>query len=228
MKSQVIIPTAGLGVRFDASIPKPLIVLKNKPIIAHTLNAFQKSSVHSVVLVVHAEYIEDYRRIVSQYGCTKVVQIVIGGSTRRFSVEKGLAAIDSDTDIILVHDGARPLVSPALINASIAAAADSGAVVAAVPVKFTVKRADKTGIIKETLNRDELWEIQTPQTFQRSLLIKAYTNNTDPSATDDAVLVEQSGHPVKILKGDYKNIKITTPEDLRIAEFLMSSDKETT
>jgi 2-C-methyl-D-erythritol 4-phosphate cytidylyltransferase len=223
MKSQAIIPTAGLGKRFNSAIPKTLIKLNGKPIIVHTLLAFQKSSVHGVILVVHQDYIAEYKKLLSQYKLSKVKSVVAGGATRCASVKKGLAAIDENTDFVVIHDGARPLVSSKLINDSIKAAVKYKAVVAAVLMKPTIKRVDaKSLLVQETLNRDELWEVQTPQTFQREILLKAHQKNKDPKAGDDAVLIEKMGHPVKILKGDYKNIKITTPEDLSLAQVFLS------
>ena len=220
MKVQAILPTAGLGERLKTKIPKPLISLQGKPVFVYSLTALEQSSlIDSMVLVVHSQYIPAFKTEVQKFHLRKVKKIISGGKTRADSVKKGLEALDKDTDIVLVHDGVRPFLTTKLIEEGIRLCKEAGAVVAAVPVKPTIKKIDPVRlIVEETLPRDILWEAQTPQIFKRDLLEKAFAENDGKRTTDDASLVEQLGVKVKIFMGDYKNIKITTPEDLMIAE----------
>jgi len=225
MKTQAIIPTAGLGTRMRSDVTKFLMELEGDPIIVLTLKAFQESSlVESVILVVQEDHREKMKDLISEYSLTKVKEIVVGGETRFDSVHNGLAKIDADTDVIVVHDGARPLIDASTINKAIKQCEQSEAVVVAVPVKSTIKRVNKENLlVEETLNRNELWEVQTPQVFKREILVKAHENAQGIAATDDAMLVEQLGIKVEILEGSYKNIKITTQEDLKIARVFLQS-----
>ncbi|MCK5012482.1 MAG: 2-C-methyl-D-erythritol 4-phosphate cytidylyltransferase [Candidatus Omnitrophica bacterium] len=213
-------PTAGIGKRLKASLPKPFIELCGKPLCVHTLEVFERSPViESVVLVGHADNLFELGNIVKQYQLRKVVKIVAGGETRCQSVSNGLAVLDEDTDVVVVHDGARPLVSVKTITDAVALCRDLEAVVVAVPVKSTVKKINKKNLlVEETLDREGLWEIQTPQVFKKDILIKAHEQKKEYVSTDDAMMVEQLGVGVKVLLGDYRNIKITTQEDLTIAE----------
>ena len=228
MKTQAIIPTAGIGKRLKAGRPKPLVELCGKPLCAHTLEVFQRSPViDSVVLVGNADHLFELGDIVKQYQLGKVTKIVAGGKTRCESVSNGLAVLDKDTDIVVVHDGARPLVSLKTISDAVLLCQDLQAVVVAVPVKSTIKKVNKKDLsVEETLNREDLWEIQTPQVFKRDVLIKAHEQKKEDAPTDDAMMVEQLGVRVKVLLGDYKNIKITTYEDLTIAEALCSDTRK--
>ena len=224
MKIQAIIPTGGLGTRLKAKDPKPLLLLNQKPIFIYTLEVFEQSSlVHSVILVVHKDYLNDFEKVIRKYKLKKVTKIIAGGVTRSESVANGLRVVDEDTDIVVVHDGVRPFVSVPLIEYSIAACREHGAAVVAVPVKPTIKRANQDLFVAETLRRDELWEIQTPQTFKKDILLKAHQQGKNVPVTDDASLVEQLGYKVKIVAGDYRNIKITTPEDLVVAESFLKN-----
>lgn len=225
MKVQAIIPTAGLGTRMDTELPKPLVKIKDKPIIVYTLDAISQSSlIESIILVAHESTINKLEKIVQDYGLIKVAQVVIGGETRSDSVYNALKVVDDDTEIVLVHDGARPLIKTDIINEAVVGCNEADAIVVAVPVKSTIKTVDcDTGIVKETLDRKQLWEIQTPQVFKKDILIEAHENKKEQNPTDDAALVEQRGVPVKILKGDYQNIKITTNEDLIVAEAFLAS-----
>jgi len=220
MKTQAIIPTAGMGVRFQADLPKPLAELCGKPLCVYALTIFEKSPViDSVILVGHTERLSQLKDIVGQYGLKKIAHVIAGGETRRESVANGLAAIDDDTDVVLIHDGVRPLVSLKVIEGAVALCDQWDAVVTAVPVKPTIKKVNKESLfVEETLDREELWEIQTPQVFKKELLLKAHQQNKECDPTDDAVMVEQLGVKVKVFPGDYKNVKITTQEDMVIAE----------
>ncbi|MBF0522687.1 MAG: 2-C-methyl-D-erythritol 4-phosphate cytidylyltransferase [Candidatus Omnitrophica bacterium] len=219
MKVEAIIAAAGVGERLKNPLPKPLVKIQGKPIFVHTLEIFEKCSlIDDIILVVHPKHLKDYRKYAKAYSLSKVKTVVAGGDCRRDSVLNGLKALDKDTDIVVVHDGVRPLVTPKIITDSIKACRKHPAVIVAVKVKPTIKRVDEQLFVEATLKRDKLWEIQTPQVFQKDILLKAYQKTSLPEATDDASLVEEMGVKVKILEGDYRNIKITTPEDLIIAE----------
>ena len=228
MKVQAIIPAAGLGTRLQTQSSKPLVPLHGQPLIVYTLKAFEKSPhIDSVILVGHPRYLSALSKIVSTYSLRKVIQIIAGGKTRTESVGLGLKATDSDTDIVVIHDAARACVSVDLIEESIKQCQRQKAVVVGVPVKSTIKKV-RQQTIRETLKRNELWEIQTPQVFKRSILVKAYDRLAKDKKkfkdlTDDASLVEKIGIPVKVSLGDYRNIKITTPEDLALAKVYLKS-----
>lgn len=223
MKIQAIIPTAGLGTRLSSEIPKPLIEINGKPIFVHTINAVLSSErIDSIILVVHEDYISDYRKIVLSYKLDKVKHVVVGGDRRCDSVRNGLNCIDEDTDIVLIHDGARPLIDIDIINSSIDICNIEAAAIVGVPIKPTVKEIDPENLeVVKTLMRKNIWEIQTPQVFNKSLLVDAYKKAEDIDFTDDASLVESLGFKVKVVKGSYKNIKITTAEDLILAEYYL-------
>ncbi|MGE0268015.1 MAG: 2-C-methyl-D-erythritol 4-phosphate cytidylyltransferase [Candidatus Omnitrophota bacterium] len=225
MKAQAIIPTAGLGVRMGKSVPKTLLNLNGVPMIVHTLRAFERcKTIDAVVLVVHPDYAEQYRQTVEKNGITKVKEYITGGKTRCESVGNGLTYVDPDCGIIVVHDGARPLVTPELIDKTVNLCIIEKAVVTGVPVTQTIKKIDVSeSVVERTLNREELWAIQTPQAFHKGILIEAYEQAKSLDAPDDAALVEQVGIRVKVLLGDVLNIKITTPEDMAIAEKLLSA-----
>jgi 2-C-methyl-D-erythritol 4-phosphate cytidylyltransferase len=221
MKVWAVIPTAGTGQRMKSDVPKPLLKLAGQPVIAHTLRTFEAcAGIDGIVLVGHDALLEDLCKVVAAEGFCKISTVVAGGKTRTQSVRNGLRALPADADMVLVHDGVRPLVTEKVIKEGIRVAAESGAAVAAVPVKPTLKVIDpRTLRIRETLDRTLVWEIQTPQVFRRELIERAYKGDTN--ATDDAALVEKLGVPVVIFAGDERNIKITTPDDMIIAEALM-------
>lgn len=223
MKTQAIIPAAGLGERLKATVPKALVELNGKPLLVYTLESFVNSSlIDSIILVVPSQQVEDFEKLVSQYSLTKVNRIVAGGQTRCESVCNGLNVSDEDTEVIVVHDGARPLIEVETIDAAVRLCKEYDAVVVAVPVKPTIKEIDRENlIVMKTLDRGKLWEVQTPQVFKKEILVKAHQKGKGSNPTDDASLVEQLGIKVKVLKGDYKNLKITTKEDLVVAEALL-------
>lgn len=223
MKVQAIVPVAGSGSRFNAKQPKSLVYLAGRPLFIHCLQTMEDSdAIDSIILVIPKERAGDFRANVDLYNITKVKYFVEGGRTRCESVANGLKHVESDTDIVLVHDGVRPLIKKNILESAIAACEREDASVVAVPVKSTVKKVDgKKGYVLQTLQRDELWEAQTPQVFKKQVLIEAHQRNTDPNATDDALLVENMGRQVKVVQGDYSNLKVTTPEDLLVAEALL-------
>ena len=220
MKIQVIVVAAGIGTRFGSKVPKALVRLKNKLLITYSLKVFeQNKAVSGIIVVGHKDYLPRFEALCR--GFKKVSAVVAGGKTRADSVKCGLAAVDADTDFVLVHDAARPLIDDGIIGRLTAALQKDRAAIAAVPVKATIKEVDpKTGQIRATPARDRLWEAQTPQGFYKDVLVKAHNRKFKGEATDDAMLVERMGVKVKVVMGNYKNIKITTPEDLDIARHL--------
>lgn len=224
MKTIALIPAAGMGRRMQAGMNKQYLEMNGQPILARTLSLFDKHPrIDRIIVISPADEI-DYCRseIVERYGFTGVQDVIAGGAQRQDSVRNGLAASGAaEDDIVLVHDGVRPLIGPALIDEVIDAARREGACVAGVPVKDTVKTV-RDSVIVATPDRSTLWLAQTPQAFRFSLLDAAYrlADRQGFSGTDDASLVERLGHPVCMIEGSYRNIKITTPEDLLIARAL--------
>ena len=217
----VIFPAAGQGKRMQAGINKVFLELSGKPILVRTLLRFSGcASVDRLVVVVAADEVSFIERTLSLVPGLKPYTVVAGGSERQYSIANGLRAVDAGTDVVLVHDAARPMVSEETIEKVIAEARTGGAAIAAVREKNTVKVVDTHGVVKKTPNRAELWEVQTPQGFRREILAEAYEKAARDAFlwTDDASLVERLGVPVKVVESDYRNIKVTTPEDLLIAE----------
>jgi 2-C-methyl-D-erythritol 4-phosphate cytidylyltransferase len=235
MKADAVIVSAGKGHRFmeGKSIrpdhgKKQFHFLGEKPILAHTLDKFETCPlIRSVLLVVGKEDMDTcLKEVIEKYKFQKVSQIVPGGKRRQESVKNGIDALSKDADIVAIHDGVRPFVTRAMIEDSIHAAARYGAVVLAMPVKDTIKMANPDGTILKTLDRESLWQIQTPQTFQVHVIKEAYSRAAEDAfvGTDDASLVERLGTKVHILPGSYTNIKITTPEDLLLATLYLKMD----
>ena len=230
MKVAAIIPAAGKGKRMGHTTPKHFIHLEGKPILAYTLEAFEKCPAVDYVMMVVRSGEEEYclSEVVERYGFRKVLRIVIGGEKRQDSVYNGIKELDEDTDIVVVHDGVRPFVPPELISETIKLAMYVDGVVAALPVKDTIKEVTRDGLIKGTPNRDSLWFAQTPQTFKKRVLEEAFMRAfTDKfHGTDEASLVERMGGKVKIIEGSHENIKITTKEDLFYAELILRSRRK--
>ncbi|MBM3264301.1 MAG: 2-C-methyl-D-erythritol 4-phosphate cytidylyltransferase [candidate division Zixibacteria bacterium] len=220
-----IIPSAGRGLRMGSEIEKPYIRIHDKPILAHTLAVFETcTEVEGIWVVVEPERVEEYRRhIVDVFGFTRVMAVIGGGATRQESVFRGVLALYPEPDIVVVHDGARPLVRAEIIRESIRRCRLTGAALAAVPVKDTVKIV-RSGVVESTPERAVVFLAQTPQTFAYALLKKAHERAVEDgyTGTDDTSLVERLGYPVSVVPGDYENIKITTPEDLEVAEGILS------
>ena len=221
-----LIPAAGEGNRLKSAVKKkPYVALAQKPILTHTIQRFeQNTAVDEIfVLVNEADFEMCRATVLAPYAFQKVQPLVAGGATRQQSVHNGVRALPADTDFVIVHDGVRPFVTDGTIFACLDAAAEWGAAVAAVPVKETIKMANAEDFIVETPPRERLWTVQTPQVFRKSLLEKAHqiAEEKQLTATDDAALVEHLGHPVKLVNGSYANVKITTPEDLRIANVFL-------
>lgn len=225
MKNVAIITAAGIGKRMGTDQPKQYLELGGRPILCHTLDKFQKAGlVDGIVLVTDRGSISLVKdKILREFPCPKVKWVVAGGERRQDSVNAGLKAVPLGTEVVCVHDGVRPFISVELINKSIEEAMNHGACIVAIPVKDTIKRVDGEGIIVETVERAGLWRAQTPQTFRFDVIESAMNQAITEGfyGTDEASLVERYGHDVYVLAGDEKNIKITTPDDLLIAEAIV-------
>ncbi|MBR5228854.1 MAG: 2-C-methyl-D-erythritol 4-phosphate cytidylyltransferase, partial [Firmicutes bacterium] len=248
-KISVIIAAAGSAKRMGGGLNKQYIVLDGMPVLARSVDVFERNPlVDEIVIVVKAGEEERCRsEIVEAYGFKKVSCVMAGGSERQYSVRAALAALDPECGYVLVHDGARPLVSDETVDAVIFTCIETGAAVPAVPVKDTIKEValdmagaapagagadvpDKVGglVVLGTPDRSRLRAVQTPQGFEKALLDKAYgllDGDDGVVVTDDASLVEALGHPVSVVEGEEKNIKITTPADVKKAEIMMGEVK---
>ncbi|NWG01552.1 MAG: 2-C-methyl-D-erythritol 4-phosphate cytidylyltransferase [Syntrophaceae bacterium] len=228
MKADAVIVSAGKGVRFMEGQKKQFYCLEDKPILVHTLDKFETCPlIRSILLVVDREDM-DYclKEITEKYKFKKVSQIVPGGKRRQESVKNGMDVLPKDTEIVAIHDGVRPFVTQTMIEDSVRSAMRYGAVILAMPVKDTLKVSNPDGTVLKTLDRESLWQVQTPQTFQAKVIKEAYRRATEDgfTGTDDASLVERLGMKVHILPGSYTNIKITTPEDLLWAHLFLKMD----
>ncbi len=224
-KVTALIPAAGMGRRMGKAVAKQFLPLGDKPMLAHTLLAFQRASeVDEIIPILSKEDMEScLRDVIEQYHITKVRTLVVGGKERQDSVMNGLQKLEKDASIVLVHDGVRPFVTHDMIRESIEIARKGECVAVGVPLKDTVKEVDDKHMVRHTLERNRLWAVQTPQTFPVKILKRAYEESYKHKAygTDDAVLVERAGGKVRIIMGSYENIKITTPEDLLLAEEIL-------
>ena len=228
MKKNAIVLAGGRGKRMNSAVPKQFLMIKDKPVLYYSLKAFEDSFIDSVILVAAEDDIKYCQQeIVNRYGFKKVVSIVAGGKERYHSVLNGIKAA-GECDYIFIHDGARPFVTQDMLARLLETVKESHACVAGMPVKDTIKIADDNGFIATTPKRELVWMIQTPQVFDFALIQKAYLKlekdeysllQKGISITDDAMVVEMLlGEKVKLVEGSYQNIKITTPEDLAIAE----------
>ncbi|OGP95770.1 MAG: 2-C-methyl-D-erythritol 4-phosphate cytidylyltransferase [Deltaproteobacteria bacterium RBG_16_47_11] len=231
MKADAVIVSAGKGHRFMEGRKKQFHLLAGKPILAHTLDKFETCPlIQSILLVVGEEDMDHcLKEIVEKYRYKKISQIIPGGKQRQESVKNGIDALSKDVKIVVIHDGVRPFVTKAMIEESIHSAIRFGAVVVAMPVKETIKMAHSDGTVVKTLDRESLWQTQTPQTFQTHLIKEAFHKAIEDGfiGTDDASLVERLGVKVHILPGSYTNIKITTTEDLMLAYLLIETQTHT-
>lgn len=225
MKNTAIVLAAGQGSRMKSDIAKQYLLLRGKPVLYYSLQAFSSNSnIEDIILVAGSDEIEYCQKnIVDFYGFSKVKNIISGGKERYDSVYNGLCAV-RDRDYVFIHDGARPFVDECMINRVLKGAEEYGACIVGMPVKDTIKISDKDGKIIDTPCRDNLWTVQTPQVFSYELINRAYSimiRNEDIKVTDDAMVVEKIlDYEVRIVEGSYKNIKITTPEDMVIADAL--------
>lgn len=217
----VIVVAAGRGTRMGTVESKQYLLLDGKPIFIHTLEVFRRHPwISQIVLVTGKQDVDRCRSWIAEYGIGEQIQVIPGGAERQDSVRQGLLHLS--TPWVLVHDGVRPFVTSEQITACCEAVRTHGAAVLAVPVKDTIKQADAQGFVAATPDRRSLWAIQTPQAFRRTDLLAAHERATAEGfvGTDDAMLVERLGIPVRLVEGAYDNIKITTPEDLDYAEFI--------
>jgi 2-C-methyl-D-erythritol 4-phosphate cytidylyltransferase/2-C-methyl-D-erythritol 2,4-cyclodiphosphate synthase len=224
-----IIAAAGSGKRMGSEINKIFLTIHNVPIIARSAAAIAACpEVDELIIVGAASEIDKLAEVLRQYQPGKPWRIVAGASERQYSITNALQAVSQETKLILVHDAARPLIDPAVVKQVIDGARKHKAAVVAVPVKDTIKIIDNEQYVVETPPRQTLWSIQTPQGFDATLLREAYAHALKDGflGTDDAGLVERLGKKVKIVPGGYNNIKITSPEDLRIAEALLGERKD--
>lgn len=217
-KAGAIIAAAGSSNRMG-SVDKIFARIAGKPLLFHVLTVFEScSAVDQVILVLADQNVKRGRNLANRYGFAKVTDVVSGGPRRQDSVKLGLASL-IDCDTVVVHDGARPMVTSGIIEKGIATAKKHGTAVAAVPAKNTIKVADSDDYVSQTLKRDNLWEIQTPQVFRYDIIAQAY-KDISGDATDDATLVERNGQKVKLYMAAYDNIKVTTVEDLYLARLI--------
>ena len=226
-KYTAIVLSAGKGSRMGSSVHKQYLLLCGRPVIYYTLKAFEESPVDEIVLVT-GEGEEEYCRkeIVEKYKLHKVTKIVKGGKERYHSVFQGLSACEH-TDYVLIHDGARPFIGQEVIRHTMDEVQKKHACIAAVPVKDTIKKVDENGKVEDTPPRKSLYMVQTPQAFSYSLIYDSYQKmiaDGREDVTDDAMVVEAYGKvPVYVIDGSYSNFKITTPEDLEMAEFMLNA-----
>ena len=227
MKTVAIIPAGGSGRRLKAGIAKQYLLLDGLPVLVHSLKAFEQALVINEIIVVVPESDIKYVReeLIKKNDLKKVTNVIAGGAQRQDSVRNGLAAIDDKCDIVLVHDGVRPFVTEKMINEVVLAAKKDQAASIGVKAKDTIKETQDNGLVVKTVQRQNIWLTQTPQAFPFAVLKKAYeaAQSDNYYGTDDASLVERIGIKVKMIAGSYDNIKITTPEDLIIAEALLRS-----
>lgn len=219
-----IVPAAGEGTRFGGAIRKQFIALNGLPILSHTVKALAASEALAAVIVVVPPGEESIGQdALHRAGVDIQAEVVPGGQERQDSVYNGLQRAKPDTDLVLIHDGVRPFVSREVILATIDAAKEWGAAVTAVPVTDTIKRVDKDGLVVDTPAREQLWSVQTPQVFRYALLMRAHRAVREQRvvATDDAALVEQLGVRIKVVRGSYENLKITSEEDLPLADLIL-------
>jgi 2-C-methyl-D-erythritol 4-phosphate cytidylyltransferase len=223
--TSAVIPAAGQGSRMNAPVNKQYLTLRGKPILSYTLEVFEKCDlVDEIILVINRDEFKICRSQVLKPGHFKKVRLAEGGSSRQASVYAGLKEVDPGCDIVMIHDGARPLVNEDILVRCIYETIQHKATIVAVPAKNTIKVAGKGGVVEYTPNRDNLYEVQTPQTFDYDLIMRAHQMAIaeDVLGTDDASLVERLCCPVHIVRGHYNNLKITTPEDLIIAESIIA------
>ena len=224
-----VIVAAGKGRRMGTKVSKQFLPLRGKEILAHTVECFEASEdVDEIVLVTGEESLGDVEEMKREYGWKKITAITAGGKERQDSVRNGLEKLSPKTEIVLIHDGVRPFVTKTMIRESAREAKKMGACIIGVPAKDTIKVCSAEGIALNTPDRSTLWQIQTPQTFRKDLILSAYEQAEREGfrGTDDASLAEHSGFAVKVIMGSYRNIKITTKEDLIMAEAFLEEEEE--
>ncbi|MDO7788940.1 2-C-methyl-D-erythritol 4-phosphate cytidylyltransferase [Desulforamulus aquiferis] len=225
-----VIPAAGVGRRMGSQVKKQYLTLRGKPILYHTLQVMEEcTDITSVVLVVGAGEEEYCQKNILGNSFSKIMAVVPGGDHRQTSVFNGLSILGRGTELVVIHDGARPLIRNREITAVIKGAREIGAAALSVPLKDTVKVIDSHGLVLKTPSRESLRAVQTPQVFKYNIIMEAHQTAKSRGffATDDCALVEAMGRPVKLVDGSYENIKITTPEDLVLADAFLARRTET-
>ena len=226
MKVGAIIPAAGRGKRIGASVPKQFLEIQGKPLLHHTLTVFASCKLidYVVLAMPRADVDEMGEDWLNKYEIVR--EVVVGGEQRQDSVYNGFNSLEEGTDIVVVHDGVRPFTTPQMITATVEEAQQHGAAITAIPVNDTIKQGID-GFVKQTVSRDGLWRVQTPQAFQYGLLQQAFKKAKEDSyyGTDEGALIEYLGERVKIVPGSELNIKITRKEDLALGESLLSRAK---
>ena len=222
--NSVVIVSAGRGSRMKADINKQFLKIGDKEVIAHIIDKFYNNeNIGEIIIVVREDEKEFFQEnVIDKYGY-KNIKIAFGGKERQDSVYNGLKALDKNCEIVLIHDGARPFVTDEIIEKSIECAQKYNCAIVGVPVKDTIKIVNENNDVCDTPSRNKLWSIQTPQVFDYSLIMKAHEKAKVDKyyGTDDSMLMEYLGYNVKVVEGSYNNIKITTPEDLKIAEEIL-------
>lgn len=233
-RTAAVVLAAGSGKRMNAGVKKQYMEIAGRPVLYYSLKAFEESFIDEIVLVVSQDEIEQVQEsYVNQYGFQKISRIVVGGKERYHSVACGLQAVRQDCDFVFIHDSARPMLTQEILQRAYRAVQEEEACVVGVPSKDTVKIADEQGYVSVTPNRSLVWNVQTPQVFSYPLVYSAYEELLQKEQellaagvqiTDDAMVVEHlAHHKVKLVEGSYENIKITTPEDVQIAERYLQS-----
>jgi 2-C-methyl-D-erythritol 4-phosphate cytidylyltransferase len=222
MKKYAIIVAGGVGKRMGKNLPKQFLLLKQKPILLHTLQKFFDYDKNiSILLILPKEVINDWKEISEKYKITIPHQIIEGGKTRAHSVRNGLEKIeDKENSLVAIHDGVRPLVNLEIIEKSFVVAQEKGNAITAVKPKDSLRQNFEN--TTKTVNREEFYLVQTPQTFQTNIIWKAYQQEILDNFTDDASVLESKNNTIYLIEGSYQNIKITTPEDLLIAEAFLA------
>jgi len=220
-KTYAIVVAGGSGTRMGSAIPKQFLLVNGKPVLMHTLSAFYHSQTKpQLILVLHTDFHTYWQELCTQHNFTIPHQLIKGGETRFHSVKNGLDSVEDSVDaIVAVHDAVRPLTSKDIIDKSYEQAQLNGNAIAAVQSRDSIRQVKNNQSV--SLLRDEIYLIQTPQTFKLSQLRKAYEQPFDPKFTDDASVVEQSGEPINLIAGSYLNLKITFPQDIEVAELLL-------
>ncbi|NIP32182.1 MAG: 2-C-methyl-D-erythritol 4-phosphate cytidylyltransferase [Candidatus Dadabacteria bacterium] len=225
-KVSVIIPAAGISKRYSSSVKKQFAELGGKPLLNYSVKAFElNENINEIIVVTHADDIKEAKRLLINF--KKITNIVPGGKERQFSVKNGFKSVSGDTDIVLIHDAARPFISNNLINKIITECMVNKAVILAIPITDTVKEVDLSNLnIIKTVPRESLWRAQTPQAFKYSLLREIYDKLDLDSLniTDESQLAELLGEKIKIINGSVYNLKVTDVNDLRIAESYIKSE----
>jgi len=219
-----VVPAAGVGRRMKSGQPKQLIMLGHRPILIHTLIRLAACPLlKDLVVAAPAKFIEEIKDLIDSYGVAKVRAVVAGGATRQESVSLGLAALDPACDYVVIHDGVRPLVDRPTLDRVMTAAREIGAVTAGIPVQDTLAGVDKKRFIGSMPSRSRLWQVQTPQAFWRPLLAEAQAQarEDDHLGTDEAGLVVRLGRPVRMVAGSPLNLKLTTPQEFKLAEAIL-------